>query len=135
MLRPLLTAFHSAKLFAHAAHHESAGPNFFADHALLGELYGAYDGAFDELAEMMVGTGEPVNHINVYRAALEDWPGVTRAAEAAFAELEKREADIREKCAAANAGAELAVQNLLADFATASRQRSYKLAQRLGGGQ
>ena len=56
-MHTLATQFLTAKLYAHRAHHLVSGPTFFADHAFLGDLYNAYDAAYDDLIEQMIGLG------------------------------------------------------------------------------
>ena len=57
-LLPLLRAHH---LWFHGAHHAASGPAFVGDHALYGDAYAAFDGWFDEAAELLV----PVEGIGI----------------------------------------------------------------------
>jgi DNA-binding ferritin-like protein len=47
----------SLQLFAHNAHHLACGVSFFADHEFLGEAYAAYEEAYDDVIELMIGNG------------------------------------------------------------------------------
>ena len=49
------------QLVAHNAHNEVAGPTFFANHEFLGELYPAYETAYDAVVERIIGLGKPVD--------------------------------------------------------------------------
>ena len=57
----LATILRAAQLYAHAAHNEASGPTFFADHEYLGELYGAYEAAYDAVVERCIGLGIAVD--------------------------------------------------------------------------
>lgn len=45
------------QLYVHGAHHLVYGPTFLADHAFYGDLYAAYEEAYDRLAEKACGLG------------------------------------------------------------------------------
>jgi len=52
---PLLAEhYRAAQFFAHNAHNLTKGATFFEDHEFLGELYGAYEAAYDTLVERAV---------------------------------------------------------------------------------
>ena len=59
-MKHLAIKFREAQFFAHAAHNLVSGRSFFSDHAVLGDLYSAYEDAYDQIIETMIGEKDQV---------------------------------------------------------------------------
>lgn len=125
----LAVQFRAMQLFAHNAHNLTAGPNFFADHAFLGDLYGTYESAYDSIVERAIGQHDTPDLVGVQKNAAAKVPDSLDH----FRELQMMEV-------ALTAMLEMAIKNetsqgcinLLAGMADDSEVRQYKLGQRLG---
>lgn len=69
-MQELATYFRFMQLYAHNSHNLVTGPTFFEDHEYLGELYPAYEAAYDSLIERMIGLGKPVDLVSINRDAV-----------------------------------------------------------------
>ena len=133
---PLITKYRTAQLFAHNAHHLTTGATFFSDHEYLGELYAAYESAYDVLVERWIGLGNVPNLMQVQRAAADNVTAV-RGIPAAFAfgELLRQEEGLQkwiENAISVNSPPlTQGTINLLTGLADESEARVYKLKQRL----
>jgi len=127
------------QLFAHAGHNLTSGCTFNQDHAFFGELYGAYEEAFDDLVERLIGLGELKSvadrlAIDTKAAGIlgktdseeltcpEDWFEI-------LLEMEQEVCAKIEKLAGGKVSQ--GTLNLLAQLADDSEKRQYKLAQRV----
>jgi DNA-binding ferritin-like protein len=126
----LATLFGAAKLIAHRFHHTVTGPSFLPDHAYLGQLYDAYDEAYDATVERTIGNGEAIDiqAVNTSSAALS--AGVSAGPDAWAKTLLDFEALIRAEVDTLFPTVDCGTGNLLAQFADDSQARSYKLRQR-----
>lgn len=127
----LATILRAAQLYAHAAHNEACGPTFFADHEYLGDLYGAYESAYDAVVERSIGLGIAVDLSLIGleasgRASM--WSG--KQAASAFEFLLDVErgicSEVRRQLPFATPG----TANLLGQIADDSEARQYKLLRR-----
>lgn len=54
-LQDLAALLRGLQLYAHNAHNLAKGATFLEDHEFLGELYGAYEGEYDTVVELILG--------------------------------------------------------------------------------
>ena len=133
-MEDLATILRAAQLAAHEKHHTVKGPSFFEDHEFLGNLYGTYEGLYDDTIEKMIGLKQTA-----------DIPKITTEAAKVAVTLSKRfpnvsrwfdmvlsiEDSIRtEIFSILEAGASNGVQNFLQGIADASEKRTYLVRQR-----
>jgi len=133
-LSQLASQYASAKLIAHAYHHQTKGEPFFADHAFFGELYEAYDTAFDNLVERVIGLGEANSSASIIAKACEDFQTCVDDGYFEgnlFACILDIEMAFQHTISDLNPDATLGTQNLLAQLADDSETRCYKLSQRV----
>lgn len=138
-MQTLASIYRFLQLFAHAGHHLAKGCTFNQDHAFFGELYGAYEEAFDEVVERLIGTGKLKSVKD--RIALDTKASAILAktdseeltcAEDYFEILLEMETEICGKIEKLIEGKlSQGTINLLAQLADDSEKRQYKLAQRL----
>ena len=130
-MKQLATHFRYLQLLAHNGHNEAKGLTFFADHAFLGDLYPAYEEAYDALIERLIGSGERID-LAAIQAEAAGKLEAEKDTEAYLVALLDGEA---EACAQieklAKSDITQGTLNLLAGLADDSEQRSYKLRQRL----
>lgn len=131
----LAVAYRGAQLLAHAGHNLVSGPTFFSDHEYLGDLYGAYETAYDGLVEKVIGLGGAI-----------DIPAVTTKACAIGASFNPQGKSANEIfqavltlekqfcvliASALASGCTNGVQNFLQGLCDESEARQYKIGQRL----
>lgn len=127
----LATLFRSAQLYAHAAHNLASGSTFFADHEYLGELYGAYESAYDATVERCIGLGIDINLATIaVSAASRSLRWGSDKPEAAFSALLDIERSICSEVCRQLPFATPGTANLLGQFADDSEARQYKLQRR-----
>lgn len=136
-MKDLAITLRAAQLTAHNMHNLVKGCTFFEDHEHLGELYGAYEVAYDDVIERCIGLGDMPNLGEITRAACAkscqyDVSGMK--SEQMFLILLDMESSIRQLAAKYNTGASLGTQNFLQGLADSSEQRTYKLKQRTKNG-
>ena len=128
-MHEIATQLRAMQLTAHAAHNMASGPTFFSDHEYLGELYGAYEAAYDSVIERMIGCGTIPGLFNLgIEAAKAQGPNDSGKA---FDWLYGAEEDLRKLIDKCMAECSTGTQNLLAQLADDSEQRSYKIGQRI----
>lgn len=130
----LASQYATAKMVAHAYHHQTKGEAFFADHAFFGGLYEVYDKAFDDLAERVIGLGEADNSVDILAEACEDFQECVDEnyfTGNLFAHVLDIEMAFQHTISALNSYQSLGTQNLLAQLADDSEQRCYKISQRI----
>ena len=130
----LITQLRALQFLAHRAHNVIKGPTFFEDHEFLGELYPAYEAAYDSAVERVIGLGtEKLNlsKINVAASQMSDiLPNETKP-EPFLRAILKGEKDLCGMIDKAVEKASQGTQNLLQGFADQSEARQYQLKQRL----
>ena len=119
---------------AHRAHNVTKGTTFFEDHRVLGELYPAYETAYDNLVERIIGTNaESLSICKVNKAAAEMSsvsPTETKP-DAFFRILLKGEKDLCAMIEKSIKDQTQGTQNLLQHFCDDSEKRQFALKQRL----
>ena len=122
------------QFLAHRAHNVVKGATFFEDHEFLGELYPAYEKAYDDLVERIIGTNaENLSICKVNKAAAEMSsvsPNET-SPEVFFRIILKGEKDLCAMIEESIKDQTQGTQNLLAQIADDSEKRIYSLKQRL----
>jgi DNA-binding ferritin-like protein len=130
----LITQLRALQFLAHRAHNVIKGPTFFEDHEFLGELYPAYEAAYDSAVERVIGLGtEKLNlsKINIAASQMSDiLPNETKP-EPFLRAILKGEKDLCKMIDEAVEKASQGTQNLLQGFADQSEARQYQLKQRL----
>jgi DNA-binding ferritin-like protein len=130
----LITQLRALQFLAHRAHNVIKGPTFFEDHEFLGELYPAYEAAYDSAVERVIGLGtEKLNlsKINIAASQMSDiLPNETKP-EPFLRAILKGEKDMCGMIDKAVEKASQGTQNLLQGFADQSEARQYQLKQRL----
>lgn len=129
------------QIWFHAAHHLTTGPSFLSDHALYGDIYGAYGSAYDAIAEKACGAGlcalvEPAVVLRGVVAFLGQLPTLDgmpadEIARAALAVEQKFLAVLQADVGAMGAGAPLGLDDELRSIANAHDGFVYKLGQRV----
>ena len=130
----LITQLRALQFLAHRAHNVIKGPTFFEDHEFLGELYPAYEAAYDSAVERVIGLGTEklsLSKINIAAAQMSGiLPNETKP-EPFLRTILKGERDLCDLIDKAVKGATQGTQNLLQGFADLSEARQYQLKQRL----
>lgn len=131
----LATLYRAAQFYAHAAHNFAKGATFYQDHEALGELYGAYEEAYDSIVERMIGNGEPFSIQQILTNATAEANKYadpsTFSQVTSFQVLQGMEQRIRASIDIQIGAQTQGTQNLLAQLADDSEMRSYKIGQRL----
>ena len=131
MLKRIATLYRTAQLYAHAAHNTVSGPNFFADHGFLGELYPVYEAAYDALVERAIGLSQEIDPLAIGREAgvmssnMDDQQPFD-----VIAGIEKDLVRVIEAEIQSGKQSQGTI-NLLAQLADDSEARQYKIGQRL----
>lgn len=130
----IVAQLRALQFLAHRAHNVVKGPTFFEDHEFLGDLYPAYETAYDDLVERIIGTNaESLSICKVNKAAAEMSsvsPTETKP-DAFFRIILKGEKDLCAMIEKSIKEQTQGTQNLLAQIADDSEKRCYKLKQRL----
>ena len=131
----LASLYRSAQFYAHNAHNAAHGITFFEDHEFLGELYGAYESAYDSLVERMIAQGEPFDFNALLTNAVNGMSGLAdptvNSNSVAFAVLQNLERALCAEIDAIISEQTQGSQNLLAQLADDSEMRQYKIGQRI----
>lgn len=130
----LITQLRALQFLTHRAHNVIKGPTFFEDHKFLGKLYPAYEEAYDNAVERVIGLGsEKLNlaKINIAASQMGDILPFETKPEPFFRVILKGEKDLCEMIDKAVKNASQGTQNLLQGFADQSEARQYQLKQRL----
>ena len=128
----LAITLRAAQFYAHAAHNTTSGMTFHEDHEFFGELYGAYESAYDSVIERMIGLGVSVDINEITLEAANDIQGYEHGdPEKCYDELMDYEKKICKMVDTYNKGASLGTQNFLQGLADESEMRQYKIGQRL----
>ena len=129
-----------AQFTAHAYHNRISGPSFFGDHSYLGELYSAYESAYDTLIELSLANQDPLNPFEITHDAANEsteFSSRTSATEmfAALLILERSMSatieDLLDSEDEASADLGEGMETFLQDLARDSLSRQYKLQQRI----
>lgn len=131
-MKELAIVLRAAQFYAHHAHNIAKGATFFEDHEYFGELYSAYEGAYDGVIERIIGLGgsPDINQIGMQAMKMSSGHQSTGNREC-FEYLLEFEETICEMCKKFNEGASLGTQNFIQGLADQSEMRQYKIKQRL----
>ena len=131
----IATQLRALQFLSHRAHNMVKGPTFFEDHEFLGEIYPAYEAAFDSVIERIIGTGSAtVSIVKINKAAAEMSsvaPQETKP-DVFLRIILKGEKDLCALIDKAMSKASNGTQNLLQGLCDQSEMRQYQLKQRLG---
>jgi DNA-binding ferritin-like protein len=131
-MKNLAILLRALQLLAHINHNTVVGPAFFADHAMLSDLYTAYETAYDSIIERMIGTGslDPKQLLDIQQSAVDVVKSATLSTDAAaiFKALSHGEAELQRYCSTVKGST--GTLNLVAQLADDSEVRNYKLKQR-----
>lgn len=122
-----------AQFYAHNAHNLISGDEFFQDHEFLGDLYGTYESAYDDVVERMIGLGgEPdlgeITCAAAHDAKMAGWNPDPKVCFASIFGIEQHLCDLIDRLIE---GASNGTQNFLQGLADESEKRQYKLGQRI----
>jgi len=131
-VKELAIVLRSAQFYAHHAHNIAKGATFFEDHEFFGELYSAYEEAYDGVIERMIGLDQNPSIDEIGMQAMKMASGHKSSANRdCFEYLLEFEQTIVEMCKRFNGSASLGTQNMLQGLADHSEMRQYKIKQRL----
>lgn len=132
-LHGLATAYRAAQFYAHFCHHACHGPTFMQDHSFFGELYSAYESAYDDLMERSIGLGGSPNYASITKDAADTFAGYAgdTKVQDMYQTVHDTELEIRHLIDSSLEGQSQGTTNFLQGLADESEQRTYKLAQRL----
>lgn len=132
-MKDLAILLRALQLLAHLNHNVVIGQTFFADHAMLSELYTAYETAYDSVVERMIGTSvlDPKQLLDIQQSAVDVVKSATLSTDATaiFKALSHGEDELQRYCEAVKGSA--GTLNLVQQLADDSEVRNYKLKQRL----
>jgi len=124
-------------LYFYAGHsHRFCGRNsYLADHAYLGELYEAYDDAYDGIIERMIGLKQNVDEFEIVAAANDLFQKFAREKVVKnatyFVNIYGFEKQLINLLTDAAKDASLGTNDMLAGMASDSESRQYKIGQRI----
>lgn len=133
-METIITQFRALQMFAHRAHNKVKGATFGEDHEFFGELYPAYETAYDSLVERTIGLEKPVNITKINKAAaqMSDVAPASTDRTNFLKIILAGEKDLCSMIAKENDKASLGTQNLLQQLCDDSEARQYQIKQRLG---
>jgi DNA-binding ferritin-like protein len=131
-MQDVLTCLRTLQFVAHNGHNNVSGDTFFSDHSFLGDLYEAYEGAYDSVVERAIGEAVSVDLLKAGIDAADGARPVSDDPKKIFSRLLKMEADLRKDIDDVIKEQSEGTQNLLQGIADDSLERSYKLGKRLG---
>jgi DNA-binding ferritin-like protein len=134
-MKELAAFFKFMYFYSQMAHHKVKFSTFFSDHDYLGELYEAYDAAYDGIVERMIGAGEEVNEFDIINAAAAQF---NKHREdnfdkniSYFAQILAFEKQLCAMLSEVAKNASLGTNDQLAGFCNDSESRQYKIGQRV----
>lgn len=124
----------AGQVYAHHAHNVCQGPQFFADHAFLGEVYAGYEGDYDDVIERQIGlTGEAPDTFQILRDALDL---VENLGDQYFESILMIDRSICSFCKeyCNSPGVSEGTKQLVGEICNKAEMRGYKIGQRLAQG-
>lgn len=124
------------QIFYHNAHNLVGRQSFFSDHSFMGDAYSAMEGAYDDVVERMIGTGESVDLkaiIKTVAEKIQDTPVDAKQNKVFFdkaLELETELVKLLDGSIKSDKTSE-GTKDLLAGLASDAEVRLYKIKQRL----
>lgn len=135
-MKELAILLRKLQLFSHNAHNLVQGEDFLQFHALLGELYPAYEADYDDVIERIIGLygTESVDLLSIQVNAvqkLQEYPINPSDAIGMFKVIEHCEKEIQDYVGklCKNPSVTEGTKQLIGDIANKSEMRSYKLKQ------
>jgi len=117
---------------AHNAHNLAKGPTFMEDHEHFADLYGAYEGEYDDVVERMIGLRVGIDLIYINKMAMDLAASMdTSSSSASFSAILAADKNLMAAVEAESGSASLGSQDLLQKIADACERRQYKIQQRL----
>jgi len=131
-MKQIAVTLRGLQLFAHNAHNLAKGKTFLEDHEFFGELYAAYEAAYDDVVERMIGLGGDQDLNAITAEACDMATSATFSNnEQAFNVLLVTEKELCDQIKKERPKQSDGTQNLLQDIADKSEMRQYKLKRRL----
>ena len=132
-MKDLAIYYRCAQFYSHAAHNLASGDEFFQDHEYLGELYGAYETAYDDIIERMIGLGKSPDPmaITLIGAETAKGYGIPKDDKEWFTKLVEIEGEICDIIKVLVPKATDGTQNLLQGLADESEKRQFLIGQRI----
>lgn len=137
VMQNIATKLRTLQFYAHAGHNNVVGPAFVGDHDLLGNLYSAYEGSYDKLVEFLISMDEEeVSPFKITIAAAKKLERETETSNGTeiFTALSMMEGELRNDLNDALADLDdrdAGAKTLLEQFHMESRERDYKIKQRI----
>lgn len=133
-MKSLAIILRASQLYAHQAHNLAHGCNFQSDHATFASFYEAYEGAYDDIVERLIGLTGDCDIAAITKSACDIVEKTKfKDVQHAYTVLLATEKSICEVATTENKKATLGTQNLLQGIADASEKRMYVIQQRLKG--
>lgn len=135
LLAKLAVLLRRQQLASHNYHNAVTGQQFFQDHSFFGDLYAAYESAYDDIVERIIGTGPSPNLVLIQQRAVSELAPIPDTAEGMYSELLQSEQELQSLCEQFEGKASMGTVNLVAGLADDSEVRCYKIKARIGGQQ
>jgi DNA-binding ferritin-like protein len=130
-MKNLVVLYRASQLIVHRFHNITKGPSFFPDHEFFGDLYPAYETAYDQIVERMMGLDQKLDLNAINTEAAKTASAFTDSSpESMFRQLLKIEKTLQENLTKEIPKATQGTANLLAQLADDSESRVYKIKQR-----
>lgn len=131
-MKELAIYLRALQLYAHNAHNLSKGKTFFEDHEFFGDLYAAYESAYDSVVERIIGeTGDcDLNEVTKKACAIAASKNIMDN-DSCFKYILATEKELCSEIESTNDAESLGTQNLIQGLADESLARQYKISRRL----
>ena len=131
-MKNLAVILRASQLYAHMAHNLTTGCSFKSDHADFADFYEAYEHAYDDVVERIIGLTGTCDIPAITKSACEIVEKTKfKDTMHAYSVLLATEKSICDVCTAENKKASLGTQDLLQGIANASEMRMYRIQQRI----
>lgn len=122
------------QFYSHICHNATSGTTFFEDHAFFGELYAAYETAYDDVVERCIGLGVSIDLFKLHQSAvnmLEAHKGIKADPKSMFKGVLEQENNMLKLIELAIPKATEGTKQFLGNLYDQSEMRKYKLGQRV----
>lgn len=131
-MKNLAIILRASQLYAHQAHNLATGCSFQQDHATFADFYEAYEKAYDDVVERIIGLTGDCDIAGITRAACDVVEKTKfKDVRGAYSVLLATEKSICEVATVENKKATLGTQDLLQGIAGKSEKRMYLIQRRL----
>jgi DNA-binding ferritin-like protein len=128
----IATVLRYLQLYSHQAHNLTKGLTFFQDHGFFGDLYPAYESAYDDVVERSIGLGNPIDISIANKQAAERLPEDNETeVEACLKHILSAEIHLCQEIEKVCDSCSIGTEQMLGNIADLSEVRQYKIKQRL----